>query len=87
LIADIMRPELERLRELVLHLGGGKLDEQAAMRCALSIVGQCLFYLFARGAVDRLFPGLMCDAATREALARHISAFSVAGVAGVAGRS
>jgi TetR/AcrR family transcriptional regulator, regulator of cefoperazone and chloramphenicol sensitivity len=85
LVADILGPELERLRGMVLRMGAGKLDSEAASRCALSIVGQCLFYLFARGAVDRLFPRLVKEPASRQALAEHITAFSLAGVAAVGG--
>src|SRR3954464_1769119 len=51
LIADIVRPELDLLRAVVERLVEGRLGRDDATRAAMSILGQCLFYLFARGAV------------------------------------
>lgn len=85
LVTEIVRPELEQLRGIVGQLAGGRLEPEALSRCAMSILGQCLFYLFARGAVERLFPDFVADAAGREKLARHIAAFSCAGVREAAG--
>lgn len=80
LVTEIVRPELEALRGIVAQLGRGKLDADDVSRCAMSILGQCLFYLFARGAVERLQPDFIADATAREQLANHIAAFSAAGV-------
>lgn len=80
LVADFMRPELERLRAVVVRASAGQLDDDAVTRTAMSILGQCLFYLFARGAVDKLFPGLTSGEGARERLARHITDFSVPGL-------
>jgi AcrR family transcriptional regulator len=82
LIADIVRPELDRLRLIVQQVVPGRLDERAATRAAMSVLGQCVFYLFARGAVERLHPDLARPGET-EALARHITAFSIAGLRGL----
>ena len=82
LIADIVRPELERLRTTVVRIAGDRLDGDAAARAAMSIMGQCLFYLFARGAVERLYPRYT-TAKGAEELARHIAAFSIAGLKGL----
>lgn len=82
LITDIVRPELDRLRRAVEELAPGRLDEAAATRAAMSILGQCVFYLFARGAVERLHPDLVKPGET-ETLARHITAFSLAALRGL----
>lgn len=79
LIADIVRPELDRMRELVERLAPRGTDADTITRTAMSIMGQCLFYLFARGAVERLYPRLMGRDGC-ERLARHIATFSIAGI-------
>src|SRR4051812_32812935 len=71
LIADIVRPELDRLRASIGRLAGTRLDEDAITRAAMSVMGQCLFYLYARGAVERLYPGFIA-AHGCAGLARHI---------------
>jgi AcrR family transcriptional regulator len=83
LVADIVRPELDVLHALVDRLVEGRLGQEQARRAAMSILGQCLFYLFARGAVERLHPEIVGEGAC-EALARHITTFSIAGLAGLA---
>jgi hypothetical protein len=80
LVADIVRPELERLRAAVTSIVGDRLDEAALTRTAMSVMGQCLFYLFARGAVERLYPDYLAKNGV-EGLARHIVSFSLGGIA------
>ena len=83
LVADIVRPEVERLRGSVTAIVGDSLDDEAITRIAMSILGQCAFYLFARGAVERAYPGFFGRNGV-EALARHIVEFSLAGIRGAA---
>ena len=79
LVGEILRPEVDRLRAVLRQLAGDRLDADTLQRSALSILGQCLFYLFARGAVERLLP--RADEGHRlEALALHITRFSLGGV-------
>jgi AcrR family transcriptional regulator len=80
LITDAVRPELERLAETVRRLMGPAAAEEAVRANAMSVMGQCLFYLFARGAVDRVYPGIV-KPGDCERLAEHITAFSLAGIA------
>ena len=79
LITDIVRPELEQLGAIVRRLAGAGADDAMVARTAMSIMGQCLFYLFARGAIDRIYRGQPHDDC--EALARHITGFSLMGIA------
>lgn len=81
LIADIVRPELDVLMTIVGRLVEGRLSADQATRSAMSILAQCLFYLFARGAVERLHPEILGSGAC-QALAAHITAFSVAALRG-----
>ena len=82
LIADIVRPELDRLRLIVEQLAPGRMDADGVTRAAMSVLGQCVFYLFARGAVERLHPEITRPGET-ETLARHITAFSLAALRGL----
>lgn len=79
LITDIVRPELERLGAIVKRLAGAGADDALVARIAMSVMGQCLFYLFARGAIDRIYPQVPHKDC--EALARHITGFSLMGIA------
>jgi AcrR family transcriptional regulator len=79
LITDIVRPELERLGAIVKRLAGTGADDTPVARVAMSVMGQCLFYLFARGAIDRIYAKVPHDDC--EALARHITGFSLMGIA------
>lgn len=79
LVADVLRPELDSLRAIARRLAGDGADDAVLGRVAMSVMGQCLFYLFARGAVDRIYPG--AQARDCEVLARHITGFSLMGIA------
>jgi len=79
LVTDIVRPELERLGAIVKRLAGEGADDATIARAAMSVMGQCLFYLFARGAIDRIYPNIQRKDC--EALARHITGFSLMGIA------
>lgn len=81
LVADIIRPELERLAAIVKRLAGEGVDESTITRAAMSVMGQCLFYLFAKGAIDRIYPRFAPNRDDCEALARHITGFSLMGIA------
>jgi hypothetical protein len=84
LIADIVRPELDVLVAVVDRLVERRLSKDERTRAAMSILGQCLFYLFARGAVQRLHPEIVGEGAS-ESLSAHIAEFSVAGLRGLRG--
>jgi len=53
--------------------------DELVLRCAFSVVSQCVFYNHCRPAVGKLFPQLLPhDPASIEALAKHITHFSLA---------
>ena len=83
LVTDIVRPEVERLRGAIEAIAGDRLDDEAVGLAAMSVLGQCLFYLSARGAVERVHPGFFARNSI-ERLARHIVAFSLGGLYGIA---
>ncbi|HLL90334.1 MAG TPA: CerR family C-terminal domain-containing protein [Tepidisphaeraceae bacterium] len=80
IVAEGIRPRFELLSAIVRGLVGPGADERVVVRCCRSVVGQCLFYHFARPVLVRLAPGERLDASAVDALADHVAAFSLAGI-------
>lgn len=80
-MADVVQPELERLESIVRQLSPKAPEPQVSM-IAMSVLGQCLFYLYARGAVNYLAPTLVERSQARK-LAEHITKFSMAAIRGL----
>jgi len=88
---DFVRPQFERLCAIVRLLLGAGASEDAIVRSACSVAGQCLFYKHARPMIERAMPEVRFDAAARVELGEHIAEFSlramtVAGAAGASGK-
>jgi AcrR family transcriptional regulator len=77
LVEDTIRPTFGRLSEIVAELLGKKATEMNVRMCCASIVSQCLFYLFARHALNRLFPNEQFPGAHLEAVVDHVTSFSL----------
>ena len=84
LVAEAIRPQSEMLREIVSELLGSAADPAAVRLCGMSVVGQILFYCHCRPVIDRLFTGAELDATGLDRLTVHITAFSLAGIRGIA---
>ena len=80
MVAKGVRPQFEFLSQVVRELVGD-LPPERLRRLGASVVAQCLFYFHARPVITRLFPELVFDDAEIAALAEHITAFSLAGLA------
>ncbi len=80
LVEDMLRPELEGMSAIVRQLAGDDVAETEITVAALSVMGQCLFYLFGRPAIERIHPAFIDGPEARAALARHITDFSLAGI-------
>ena len=84
LVEIIIRPMAEKLSAIVRELlGAGATDEQVR-RCQLSIIGQCLHYRNARPVIQRLFPQQQYEPEDIQALADHITRFSLSALQGLA---
>jgi AcrR family transcriptional regulator len=83
MVAKGVRPQFEFLSQVVRELVGD-LPPERLRRLGASVVAQCLFYFHARPVITRLFPDLVFDDAEIAALAGHITAFSLAGLAAAA---
>ena len=80
LLEDTMRPELERLRAILREIAGDEVSERQLTHAALGILGQCVLYLYARPAIERISHSLGTDADACRVLAAQITEFSLGGV-------
>jgi len=82
IVQQAIRPRIVYLRALVAELLSCRVDDDRVIRCAHSIHAQCVSVIPSPVAA-RLYPDLDMTPASAAALAEHITAFSVAGVAAV----
>ena len=79
-----VRPRLAALAGIIRDVIGPDAPQQVVVNCARSVVGQILFYHFARPMLVRVFPDEPFDATRLDELAGHIAAFSLQGLRGIA---
>lgn len=84
LVEQNIRPQAAVLQEIVGALLGPGATAEQVRACAVSIVGQCLYYHNCRPVIERLFPDLRYDPPTIDRLAHHITEFSLGGVRAIA---
>jgi AcrR family transcriptional regulator len=80
IVREAIAPLHEFLGKLVREIAGGKMDEAELRRCVHSILGQCSFYHHSHPVLQRLHPELRYDPEEIEAIAQHITDFSLAGI-------
>jgi AcrR family transcriptional regulator len=83
LVQDHIRPQVAILGQVVAELIGSDASRERIMRCAFSIMGQCIYYGFAWPIATRLFPMDLADPSTIGILADHIADFSLNGLKGL----
>ena len=86
IVEEFITPMLQEL-QLIVHCLRPGLDRKTVERCAYSIVGQALFYQFARPALLRITGVEAYPASWPRELAAHISAFAIGGIDRLATRS
>ena len=75
-----VKPRVEALGAIVRDVIGPRASKALVHRCARSIVGQILFYHFARPMLERVFADETFDSARIDELTDHVTAFSLAGL-------
>lgn len=80
LLEDTMRPELRRLHAILREIAGREVDDTKLTHAALGILGQCVLYLYAGPAIERITPSLSRGDDTCRFLAAQITDFSLGGV-------
>jgi len=77
IIEKMIRPSFLFLRDIVQELLGEDVPSEKVEKCALSIVGQCLYYRFANPVVRRILPEQTFDEKGLEEIADHVTEFSL----------
>jgi len=77
---EAIRPERERLEGIISTLLVGNEMKDQVRLCAMSVISQCLLLNFNRSLHKSDFTGKGLNARQIEALARHITRFSLAGI-------
>ena len=80
IVKEAIQPMHEHLGGLVNSIAGGNVRDVELRRCVYSILGQCLFYRHSQPVLQRLHPRLRYDHKEIEAIADHITAYSLAGI-------
>jgi len=83
-VEEAVRPRVEYIASIVVEMIGGEPTDRAVLRCVGSILSQALVYVRRNPIAERLgfvFKGSPADI---DEAARHIAAFSLAGVRAVA---
>jgi hypothetical protein len=80
LIEEAIRPTFSLLSEVVGELLGRRAPAMTVRMCCASVVSQCLFFLYARHALAKLFPGQQFGTADMENIADHITNFSLSAI-------
>ncbi len=87
LVERVMRPLFVRLVGIVGDLAGPNADQERVRLCAQSVVGQLIFYRHAQECLRRLGPDAICGRDKVEAIAEHVSRFSLAAIRDLASDS
>ena len=80
LIDKVYGPALKQLETIVRELVGRRAPVMVIRQCQLSVLGQCLYFHYARPAIQHIHPEQGFEPADIERLAKHITQFSLAGI-------
>ena len=80
LIDKVYGPALKQLEMIVRELMGRRAPVTVVRQCLLSILGQCLYFQYARPAIQHIHPEQGFEPVDIERLAKHITQFSLAGI-------
>ena len=80
LIDKVYGPALKQLEAIVRKLVGRRAPVTVVRQCQLSVLGQCLYFHYARPAIQHIHPEQGFEPADIERLAKHITQFSLAGI-------
>jgi TetR/AcrR family transcriptional regulator, regulator of cefoperazone and chloramphenicol sensitivity len=80
LIEKVFGPTRQRLESIIQELLGRRPAPVAVRQCFLSVLGQCLYFHYARAVIQRIQPDQGFEPADIEQLAKHITEFSLAGI-------
>jgi TetR/AcrR family transcriptional regulator, regulator of cefoperazone and chloramphenicol sensitivity len=76
-VETTIKPRNKLLTSLVKEFLGSSAPDDVVRQCCLSIIAQCLHYHYAQPVIQRLYPKQKFDAAGIEAIAAHVTRFSL----------
>jgi AcrR family transcriptional regulator len=79
LIESSVRPMNQLLSSIVREIMGEAAEDESVALCAMSIIGQCLFYRHGRPILSTMYPGRYGPNEV-DLLAEHIKRFSICGI-------
>ena len=80
IVQEAIAPMHEFLGKLVREIVGDKISEKQLLYFVCGIFGQCLYYRHSQPVLQRLHPNLHYGHQEIEAIAEHITEFSLAGI-------
>ncbi|EPR38720.1 transcriptional regulator, TetR family [Desulfovibrio sp. X2] len=86
MVRSFICPVAELLNRAVGELLGLPPSDLDVIRCSLSVVGQCLHHYYSLHTISALYSEMGYSPAEIDALAEHITHFSLAGIKGVLAR-
>jgi AcrR family transcriptional regulator len=75
MVKETIRPHFEFLAMIVKRLTNDSLDDEKVRLCCLSIISQCIFFVYAKPVTERLFEDVTFTTERIEVMADHISNF------------
>jgi TetR/AcrR family transcriptional regulator, regulator of cefoperazone and chloramphenicol sensitivity len=87
IVQEEIEPMAAVLSAIIDDLLGPKAAKETKRLCGLSVVSQVVFYRHCRPLVARVFPDMEFDAAGIEALADHVTRFSLSAIRALARKS
>lgn len=73
-------PHKQLLVSIIAELSKGKAGMDKQLACAISIIGQCIYYAFATPIIQRIAPSFMPTQENLDRLADHVFLFSLGGI-------
>lgn len=75
-----IKPQKDILVDIILDLSGEKASLEQAIPCAISIIGQCVYYAFAGPIIQRMAKAYAPTEENLNFLAAHVFKFSLGGI-------
>jgi AcrR family transcriptional regulator len=80
IVKTYIAPHKEILMSIISELSPDKGDVDKQLACAISIIGQCVYYAFATPIIQRIAPDFMPTQQNLDRLADHVFWFSLGGI-------
>lgn len=80
IVETYIRPQKNILSAIVSDVSEGRLDRDGILSCAVSIIGQCIYYAFAAPIIQKIAENFTPIEKNLEFLSDHVFRFSLGGI-------